>query len=344
MNRRQNFQTIAWFNDLNKRGLLNLDPPYQRRSVWPQSFKDYFIDTILLEYPAPTIFLYEEISQDGITRYNVVDGKQRLSTIFDFIKGMFSVYEDAVKTEYRGKYFDDLIPDVKTSFWSYSFSVEYLPTKDETIINNIFDRINKNVAKLTPQELRHAKYSGKFITACEEMTEWMIEQIPNFPQIAKRSQSQMKDVELIAQILLRFESEPKGYNMDELDIEFSKRDEIWDGKENICERFKQSILVIKSIFELDHENEIQKSRFKNQADFYTLVCAIDSLIIKKKLPEIPIAIKNLTDFIHYNINDKSPQDLIDYYESIRAASNRTSARKERERIIENIILNQYSFC
>jgi hypothetical protein len=60
MNRRQNFQTIAWFNDLYNRELLDLDPPYQRRSVWTQTFRDYFIETLLLDYPAPTIFLYEE--------------------------------------------------------------------------------------------------------------------------------------------------------------------------------------------------------------------------------------------------------------------------------------------
>ena len=49
--RRHNQQTIAWFNDLNKRGLLDLDPPYQRRSVWNQAYKDAFIDTILIQYP-----------------------------------------------------------------------------------------------------------------------------------------------------------------------------------------------------------------------------------------------------------------------------------------------------
>jgi uncharacterized protein with ParB-like and HNH nuclease domain len=83
--RRHNQQTIAWFNDLNKRGLLDLDPPYQRRSVWNQSYKDAFIDTILIQYPSPAIFLYQEISPDGETKLHVVDGKQRLTAIFEFV-------------------------------------------------------------------------------------------------------------------------------------------------------------------------------------------------------------------------------------------------------------------
>ncbi len=75
--RRQNFQTISWFSDLFKRKLLNLEPPYQRRSVWNQSYKNDFIDTILLQYPAPAIFLYEEVSVEGVSIYQVVDVANR---------------------------------------------------------------------------------------------------------------------------------------------------------------------------------------------------------------------------------------------------------------------------
>lgn len=342
MNRRQNFQTIAWFHDLYKRGLLNLDPPYQRRSVWTQSFKEYFIDTLLLDYPAPTIFLYEEISNEGVTKYNVVDGKQRLTTIFEFINNKYPVSESAIKSELRGSFFSDLSGDIKTNFWSYSFSVEYLPTKDETIINNIFDRINRNVAKLTSQELRHAKYSGEFINTCEELTEWMIETLPdNFPQIAKKSMSQMKDVEFVSQILLRIESEPRGYTTDELDEEFGKRDDIWENKNKVRERFKATVNRIKTILELDTDSLISRSRFKNQADFYTLFGSINSLLQEDSLPSRELIYERLLRFLTIEIDENSPQEIKDYYEYTRAASNRTLARKERERILKNVLLGEY---
>lgn len=341
MNRRQNFQTIAWFYDLYKRGLLELDPPYQRRSVWTQTFKDYFIDTLLLEYPAPTIFLYEEIANDGVTKYNVVDGKQRLSTIFDFIINKFPVSKTAIITEYRESFFNDLSSDAKTKFWSYSFSVEYLPTKDETIINNIFDRINRNVAKLTSQELRHAKYSGVFISTCEELTEYMLAELPDYyPQIAKKSLSQMKDVEFVSQILLRIESEPRGYNTDELDVEFGNRDDEWEFKEIVIKRFKRAIQVIKNILTSDADGIIVKSRFKNQADFYTLVGVIDTMNNENILPAIDTLKTLLISFINYEVIDTSDQDIKDYYEYIRSASNRTLARKERERILKKILIGE----
>lgn len=341
MNRRQNFQTIAWFRDLYKRGLLNLNPPYQRRSVWTQSFKDYFIDTLLLQYPAPTIFLYEEISKEGVTKYNVVDGKQRLTTIFEFIENKFSVAETAIISENRGLFFSDLPSDVKTNFWSYTFSVEYMPTKDETIINNIFDRINKNVAKLTSQELRHAKYSGVFISTCEELTVFMLNEFPDyFPQIAKKSLSQMKDVEFVSQILLRFETEPRGYSTDELDEEFGARDDDWEFKDSMLDRFKIAIITIKNLLLADQNDLIVRSRFKNQADFYTLIGTIDLLSLEGLLPDIETLRDRLISFINYEVVEASEQDIKDYYEYVRAASNRTLARKERERILRKVLIGE----
>ncbi|MEK8105766.1 DUF262 domain-containing protein [Micromonospora sp. M12] len=176
--RRQASQPIAWFWDLYRRELLELDPPYQRRSVWNQQYKDYFIDTILLNYPVPAIFLFEDISEDGIGKYAVVDGKQRLTAVVAFLKGEFPVSDSASMNRLQGKYFSDLPADIKRSVYSYQFSIEFLPSTDESTLNNIFDRINRNVAKLTPQELRHAKYSGVFATSADKLAEQLQELLP----------------------------------------------------------------------------------------------------------------------------------------------------------------------
>ncbi|MCG8409833.1 MAG: DUF262 domain-containing protein [Bacteroidales bacterium] len=344
MNRRQNFQNIAWFNDLYKRELLDLDPPYQRRSVWTQTFRDYFIETILFDYPAPTIFLYEEITDSGVTTYNVVDGKQRLTTIFCFINNEFPVSEDSAVNELKGRYFQDFSSDQKNTFWSYTFSVEYLPTKDDSIINNIFDRINRNVAKLTAQELRHAKYSGDFISTCEILTDWMFGKLPiNFPQIAKRSKSQMKDVELVAQILLRIEGELKGYNTDELDIAFGSRDDFWGVKDDVEDKFKSLIKQICSILEEDTENTLIRSRLKNQADFYSLIGALYSINKEDRMPENEVVKNRLIKFVNYNLDQELSKDINDYYEYAKAASNRTIARKRREKILMLIILDEIEY-
>ena len=81
-------QSVAWFVDLINRGLV-FDPPYQRRSVWSKQYKSFFIDTIMRNFPSPPIFLHMQVSPDGAVKYYVVDGKQRLESIIDFIERRF---------------------------------------------------------------------------------------------------------------------------------------------------------------------------------------------------------------------------------------------------------------
>ena len=59
MTRRHNFQTFSWFYDIFKRDLLDLDPSYQRRSVWNQSFKNYFVEMDLPLMKASVPYLHQ---------------------------------------------------------------------------------------------------------------------------------------------------------------------------------------------------------------------------------------------------------------------------------------------
>ena len=109
-----NTQTVAWFYDLIRRGLVDLDPSYQRRSVWTKPYKRYFIDTIMRNFPSPPIFLDRRIDTSGNTRYAVVDGKQRLLSILEFIKGDIALPDDYGDARLDGKYFTELSPELKS--------------------------------------------------------------------------------------------------------------------------------------------------------------------------------------------------------------------------------------
>ncbi|MEW6586588.1 MAG: DUF262 domain-containing protein, partial [Nitrospirota bacterium] len=76
---------IRWFIDLYDYGQLDLDPPYQRRSVWTLNDRRFFLDTVFKNFPCPAIFLYQKTDRtlDKMI-YHVVDGKQRLETLISF--------------------------------------------------------------------------------------------------------------------------------------------------------------------------------------------------------------------------------------------------------------------
>lgn len=338
--RRQTSQPVAWFLDLHRRSLLDLNPSYQRRSVWNQSYKDYFVDTVLLNYPAPAVFLFEDITDEGVGNYAVVDGKQRLQTVFEFIDGEFPVSEKASIPRLSGLYFPDLGSAEKRSVYSYQFSIEFLPSTDEGTLSNIFDRINRNVAKLTPQELRHAKYSGLFATAAERLTADMLRKLPNdFPRIAASSRRQMKDVELVVQLLLLTERGVESYSQNDLDAAYSERDEDWENGAEVEEEFNDVITVIRSWADSLLTGEAK--RLRNQADFYSLYGAILELNRTSTLPEVRSATSRIERFftvVNHDGSRASDENARRYYEAARSASNDLAQRRDRVRIIRDVIL------
>lgn len=339
MERRHNFQTVAWFNDLRNRDLLNLDPPYQRRSVWNQRFKDYFVETVLLNYPAPAIFLYEDISPDGRSIYHVVDGKQRLTSLFEFIDGHYPVAEDSVISKQRGRYFSSFEDDGKKTFWAYQFLVEYVPKDDEKLIENIFDRINRNVAKLTSQELRHARLDGRFITAAETLSTWIQEVLPgNFPRLAPQSRKQMKDVELVALLLLLSESGPKSYSQSDLDDAFTQRDEDWENEARVEMEFRAAIEYVRQV--LENNEELASTRLRNQTDFYSLYGGIVGATREDVLPSPADAAARLATFVAALDEPQRVEEselLKSYAEATRSASNDKGPRETRIRVIRQVL-------
>lgn len=345
MSRAINFQTVSWFWDLYTRKLLDLEPPYQRRSVWNQEYKDFFIDTVLNEYPAPAIFLYQEITPEGVSKYGVVDGKQRLSTLFEFADNKFPVSEKATLTRLRGKSFKELEKEVKQNFWKYQFAVEYVPSEDEGIINDIFNRINRNVSKLTPQELRHARFNGGFITAVEDLTDWMTSILPtNFPSIPARARKQMKDVEFVAQLLLFLEEGVKSYRQDDLDKAFNDRDLVWDDQDEIEAELKQVIQLIKNLLDGSPKNiNLCKTKLKNQADFYSFFGAIAELNRENTLNITPDVCQKIYDLME---SVKSPESAMKtketqaYYDAITTALGSSGIEKTKTRIdiLKSVIL------
>lgn len=346
MSRAINFQTVSWFWDLYNRKLLELDPPYQRRSVWNQDYKNYFIDTVLNGYPAPAIFIYQEITPEGVSKVSIVDGKQRLSTLFEFAKNEFPVYDEATIERFRGKYFKDLETEAKQNFWKYQFAIEYLPSSDEQIIGNIFDRINRNVVKLTPQELRHAKYNGVFITTAEDLTTWMFEYLDEknekFPSIDKRTKKQMKDVEMVAQLLLFLEEGAKSYKQDYLDQAFSERDTDWEMKDQIQDEFRDTIKSIKKIliFSLSKDINLTKTRLKNQADFYSFFAAIAELERQNELEineETGMRIYRFLEMVDNEEQRSKNQDAVNYYKAFKSSPTDSGSRKNRIDIMKSVI-------
>ena len=348
---RGNRQTIVWFRDLHSRGILDMDPSYQRRSVWTQRYREDFVETVLLGYPSPSIFLHEEITLDGAQSFAVVDGKQRLTAVLDFVADRFATRDDRdtkLASALRGRYFRDLDDGSKRQFWNYELSVEYLPTTDEVMINEVFDRINRNVVKLSRQELRHARHDGLFATAVDELTEQMERTLPaGFPRIVETSRRQMKDVEFTAQLILLVERGPSASSQDVIDEVYATRDEEWDEADETRTRFAEVISVLKAMT-AESPADIATTRLRNQGDFYSLFGAVRSLMDEGTLPDTSVAAGRLAAFISAVGTDdgEGPADgttvgdAAKYFDAARSAANDPGQRRTRVDVLTRVILGE----
>lgn len=218
LDRQPTLQTITWLLSLRKFGQLDLDPPYQRKSVWTRREKQRFLDTIFRNYPSPAIFLHKELDDDGEPTYHVVDGKQRLSTILAFADNRLRIATDFGDLRLDGQNWKGLAeyPSARKQFWSYQLTVEFLDDVNEPLVREVFSRLNQNARKLERQEIRHARFSGWLINFAEEQADtetWRDLKVST----ASRSK-RMTDAQILlecAQVLL--EAGITGFDQDRLD-------------------------------------------------------------------------------------------------------------------------------
>ncbi len=120
---------IKWLTDNLKSGVITVDNSYQRKYIWQQKDQIALIETILLGFPIPEIYLWANDTDPntGDTKYSIVDGQQRLTTIQRYLNDEFKLNKasiDKVDADYVGKYFSDLSPENKREFWRYQFSID----------------------------------------------------------------------------------------------------------------------------------------------------------------------------------------------------------------------------
>ena len=135
-------QLLNLINDLISEKLVS-DPFYQRNLVWRDLHKQDFIQTILLGFPFPQIFISKgKIDlEKRISIASIVDGQQRCNAILGYVNNQFQV---------NNHFFDDLSPDEKAVFFKYEVAVIELDLdhKDPKI-KEIFQRINRTSSSLT---------------------------------------------------------------------------------------------------------------------------------------------------------------------------------------------------
>ena len=151
---------------VRKERWINLRPEYQRRSVWDAPKRSLFIESLLLNIPIPPIFLFEQ----ALSRYEVMDGQQRLNSVADFYENGFALRGLEKWSELNGLRYRDLPETLQRGLDRRRISANVLlaeSTKKKEFTRSdirklVFERLNTGGQTLNAQELRNCLYAGEF--------------------------------------------------------------------------------------------------------------------------------------------------------------------------------------
>lgn len=139
-----------------KKGVVILDPEFQRDFVWDTSRQSRLVESVLMRIPLPVFYFAE--SKDG--NLIVVDGLQRLSTLKNFYDNKLKL-ELANKKEINKKTYKELPSNLQDRFEDGQIIAYLIDSKvPDRVRLDIFDRVNSGVP-LTRQQMRNALYTGK---------------------------------------------------------------------------------------------------------------------------------------------------------------------------------------
>jgi len=309
-----------------KSGTLILQPEFQRKLVWTSVHKKAFIDTILNGLPFPEIY----IAQSGVdiqkveSREVVVDGQQRLSTIFQYID------EPDNSKVFGNNTFNSLDIDSKKDFLNYNVVVRDLQDIEPERIRDIFRRINQTKFNLKEVEIQNAVYDGEFISTAKEILNSV--ESEHIPIFSDSELSRMADLQFVLLIMATFEND--GY--------FNRDSEIEKMIINFNENYKNSETIKKKIISLllginslEFESD---SIWYRKSNFFTLIIELSKIDVdiqqlKSKLLEFE------TNVLQSKSINESDNDFSMYYGYMYTGTNSRQARVKRGEIFSRHILN-----
>lgn len=150
---------------------LILDESFQRTGdVWGTKDKIKFIESILMDIPIPFIYLAEGKKGNLI----VIDGRQRLTALFEYLDGKYSLRNMEFFPELKNKKITALTGDLesyKTKIEDYHlYVIKIKMATPEEFKLQIFARVNKTGMQLNPQEIRHALHQGQSTLLLEKIS------------------------------------------------------------------------------------------------------------------------------------------------------------------------------
>lgn len=356
--------TVKQLLAYHQQGKLNLNPGFQRRSVWKPADQRLLIDTLLRDMPLPNLFFWERKAGNKIV-YDVIDGKQRIEALLAFahqrIKPLALKFDpegdpDWVNQDvhtWSWKELQAYESKVTRNFLNYEFPVVQIAgTLPE--VEKVFVRINSTGTQLTSQEVRNAKWykNSPLLVAAHE-----IAKTPRYEKyfvemgvLSEAQLSRMKAIELIVELMLSIQKEDVLDRKKSIDKVMAVDSINGNTLKRLTREVKSMMDLIKSMFP-----DLKTSRFSKSSDFYSLFFVMwklsrDGYVVKDS-DSAQLSFLVLNDLgleiAQYRTQQRAGEpyklegNAKAYFQTITEGTDSAVNRRARNKIIEDLLLPIY---
>jgi len=291
---------------------INLsDDRFQRGPVWNKKQEQLLIDTILKELDIPKFYLWV-LKDDSKYKWAVVDGQQRLTTIWRFLNNEFTLNE-----EFANKTFDDLDMEQKNIIFKYPLSIVYIEEADLDDIRDLFLRLqNGTTLKSAEKRVNLGGNMSEFINALSNHK--------IFDKVLFKNKHRDYEQILAQCVTLELNGDPASTQNKALN-EMYEEEKNFDIEGQVAKKFNRVLKYMENTFD-DTTPELKRFNF---ISIYLLISKlIDDLVITDKNDLFKDFLIDFWDKLQkYRSQDEIPEDSRNYdFDSyINAISSRTDS-------------------
>jgi RNAse (barnase) inhibitor barstar len=306
------------------------NPDFQRRLVWNNKDKSAFLETVLMNYPFPEIYVAagEVDVETGEGKEWLVDGQQRVSTLYQYFVGA----QDLILTRGVPPY-NQLPRERKEAFLQYDVVVRDLGHVQIDIIRNVFQRINATRYALNAMEIHNSRYEGEYKKFAEEFAQRSFFEVHRIFSVSEiRRMQDMRFVAVLGATVLS-----TYFNRDEEVEEFLRRFNDEFPLRDDLERELDAVIDF-----TEHMVLPASSRIWKKADLFTALVELHHAMFKKQKNLDPNRVGPALQEFYSQVD--TPEMRADpegapgkYYKSTLQATNDRSSRILRGEILLSII-------
>ncbi|KKI99431.1 DUF262 domain-containing protein [Prochlorothrix hollandica] len=188
--------SLSAIADMVKLESIDISPHYQRRERWHVEKQSALIESFLLNIPVPPVYF----SEDEYGTYTVIDGKQRITAIYDFLTGNLRLKDLKQVPELNGFTFEELPSQLKRALSIRPFMrvITLLKQSNPELKYEVFLRLNTGGEQLKAQEIRNVAYAGPLNDLLFELSDnKFLKKKLKITSIKSTSYRNMDDLELV---------------------------------------------------------------------------------------------------------------------------------------------------